>query len=226
MMDHKKAHWNSQQKLLRGILLKADQLELALKLCLEQHAMVHTAEMSGIKTVTFEDQLWEGLDQITFRSKINKKGRTIAYGLWHSTRIEDITLNLLVVNEKQVIDRANWLERINSSRYDTGNAMTASEIIEFSQGINMEELRNYRITVGRKTREIIQKLDHSALKRKVAAESLQSVLAQGAVLNVEGAKWLIDYWSKRNIAGILLGPATRHHLVHLNESFSAKNSRK
>lgn len=225
-MESKKAHWNSQQKLLRGIILKADQLEQALKLCLEQHAMVHTAEMSGIKTVTFEDQLWEGLDQITFRSKTNKKGRTIAYGLWHSTRIEDITMNLLVANEKQVIDLANWLERINSSIYDTGNAMTASEIIEFSQGINMEELRNYRITVGRKTREIIQKLDNSALKRKIAAESLQSVLEQGAVLNVEGANWLIDYWGNRNIAGILLGPATRHHLVHLNESFSAKNSRK
>jgi len=30
-----------------------------------------------------------------FRAMTNKKGWTIAYGLWHSTRIEGITINIL-----------------------------------------------------------------------------------------------------------------------------------
>lgn len=29
----------------------------------------------------------------------DKKGRTIAYGLWHLARIEDITMNILVADE-------------------------------------------------------------------------------------------------------------------------------
>ena len=39
---------------------------------------------------------------------------------------------------------------------------------------------------------------------------------EGAV--VEEARWLTDYWGKKTFSGLLLMPATRHNLVHLNES--------
>ena len=45
-------------------------------------------------------------------------------------------------------------------------------------------------------------------------------MAEGAVLEV--ASDLIDYWAKRTIAGLLLMPATRHNLVHLNEALRLK----
>ena len=32
----------------------------------------------------------------------------------------------------------------------------------------------------------------------------------------------VDYWSKRNTAGLLLMPATRHNLIHLNEALQIK----
>lgn len=51
---------------------------------------------------------------------------------------------------------------------------------------------------------------------------MQRILDEGAVRNVEAANWLIDFWGKKNVAGILLMPITRHHVVHINESMSAK----
>ena len=48
---------------------------------------------------------------------------------------------------------------------DTGNAMTDEEIIYFSSRINIPELRNYRIAVGRNTREIISGFKTMDLKR-------------------------------------------------------------
>lgn len=224
-MDDKKALWNSQQKELRNIILKSSKFDEAIELCLKQHRMVHLSEMSQIKTETFEDELWEDYDEIKFKTNTNKKGRTIAYGLWHSARIEDITMNILVADEKQVINTENWIEKINSNICDTGNAMTSEEILEFSKDINMEELRNYRLAVGRKTDEIIKKLTFTDLKRKMETKGLQRILEEGAVLNVESANWLIDFWGKKNVAGILLMPATRHNLVHINESMEAKRKK-
>lgn len=221
-MDDKKALWNSQQDILRKILLKPGKFDEAIKLCLEQHALVHSSEMSGIDAVTFEDELCENLDVTTFRTATGIKNRTIAYGMWHSTRIEDITMNILVFGDTQVINTDNWLKRINSRIVDTGNAMNASEILEFSSEISMQELRNYRIAVGRKTREIIKSLKPADLKRKMEPLRLQRVLDEGAVLDVEAANWLIDFWGRKNVAGILLMPVTRHHVVHINESMSAK----
>lgn len=222
-MDNRRALWNEKQTHLREILLKADRFDEAMKLCLEQHSMVHPSEMSGANVVTFEDELWKGLDEATFRTAVGVKGRTVAYGMWHSARIEDITMNILVAGSNQVIDSDNWLARINSNIYDTGNAMNADEIMEFSKSINMNELRNYRIAVGRRTREIIQGLRPADLKRKFDAATLEKIFDIGAVSRHEAASWLVDFWGRKNVAGILLMPVTRHHVVHINESLAAKS---
>jgi hypothetical protein len=221
-MDNKRALWNSQQNLLKSILLKPDRFDEAIRICLEQHVMVHSSEMSQFKVETFEDELWEGLTEPAFRAMPTAKDETIAWSIWHLTRIEDITMNILVADDPQVINTGNWLEKMNIKVCDTGNAMTDEEIIDLSANINMQELRNYRIAVGRKTREIIQKSQPADLKRKMTPERLQRILDEGAVLNVDGAKWLIDFWGRKNVAGIFLMPITRHHMVHINESLRLK----
>lgn len=217
--------WNSEIKQLREIILKQDKIEESKILCLSLHAMVHSDCMSGIDKKTFEDELWDGLDEKIFKTSINEKGRTIAYGVWHSTRIEDITMNILVAGDEQVLNSGNWQEKINSKITDTGNALTSEEILKFSKNINMQELKNYRIAVGRKTREIIKNLTAADMKKKFEKASLQRIIDEGAVLDVEGANWLIDFWGKKNVSGIILMPATRHHVVHINESLSAKKKK-
>ena len=218
--------WNKEIKQLREIILKQDKIAESKNLCFSLHSMVHSSNMSGIDKKTFEDELWEKLDENTFRTVTNDKGRTIAYGIWHSTRIEDITMNILVAGDEQIFKIGNWKEKINSKIIDTGNAMTAEEIIEFSKNINMQELINYRIAVGRKTREIIKSLKSDDMKRKFEKHRLQHIIDEGAVLDVEAANWLIDFWGRKNVSGIILMPATRHHVVHINESLSAKKKSK
>lgn len=214
--------WNNEIKLLREIILKADRIEESKELSLSLHSMVHSSIMSGIDKKTFEDELWEGLDENIARTAKNEKGRTIAYGIWHSTRIEDITMNLLVLGDEQVFSSGNWKERINSNIIDTGNALSENEIMEFSKDINVQELKNYRIEVGRRTRDIIKNLSSEDMKRKFGKDKLQRILDEGAVLDVEASNWLIDFWGRKNVAGIILMPVTRHHVVHINESLSAK----
>lgn len=221
-MSSPKTLWNSQFKTFKSILLNSTKFTEAIQLCLELHAMVHTSEMSGTSTVTFEDQLWDGLAETTFRTMPAAKDATIAWNLWHLTRIEDITINLLVAGEPQVFNAVNWLEKMNVTVRDTGNAMTDAEIIDLSTRINMLELRKYRIAVGRKTREIIIKLQPADLKRKMTPANLQCIFDEGAVLPVEGSSWLVDFWGRKNVAGILSMPVTRHQMVHINDSLLLK----
>jgi hypothetical protein len=76
----------------------------------------------------------------------------------------------------------------------------------------------------RRTREIVKGLQPEDLKIKADPARLEKVMNEGAV--DEATRWLIDYWGKRNIAGLLLMPATRHNLVHLNECFRLKHKQK
>jgi len=218
--------WNDDIKELRKIILKPDKIQESKSLALSLHSMVHLSIMSGVDKKTFEDELWEGLDENTFRTSQNQKGRTIAYGIWHCTRIEDITMNLLVAGDKQIFNRENWQEKINSNITDTGNAMSEDDIIEFSKNINMEELKNYRIEVGRRTRDIVENLSTEDMKRNFDKHRLQRILDERAVLDVKASNWLIDFWGRKNVAGIILMPMTRHQVIHINESLSAKKKSK
>lgn len=218
--------WNDDIKELRKIILKPDKIQESKSLALSLHSMVHLSIMSGVDKKTFEDELWEGLDENTFRTSQNQKGRTIAYGIWHCTRIEDITMNLLVAGDKQIFNREKWQEKINSNITDTGNAMSEDDIMEFSKNINMEELKNYRIEVGRRTRAIVENLSTQDMKRNFDKHRLQRILDERAVLDMKASNWLIDFWGRKNVAGIILMPMTRHQVIHINESLSAKKKSK
>ncbi|WP_291527955.1 DinB family protein [Bacteroides sp. UBA939] len=218
-----KREWSDKLKQLRSIIKKNECLEEAKELILDLHQMVYASEMSGINSTTFEDKLWNGINEETARKAVNKKGRTILYGIWHSTRIEDITMNLLVAGTEQIFEKDNWFSKINSPIRHTGNSLDANEILQMSLLVNIEELKAYRITVGRNTENIIRKLSKGEMKRKVCKEKLQRILDEKAVENVDSANWLIDFWGGKDVAGIILMPCLRHQLVHLNESMDVES---
>ncbi len=217
--------WNNELKQLRSIILKDDKLQESKEIALRLHSMVHSSTMSGIDEKTFEDELWDGINDDMFRIYQNEKGRTVAYGMWHASRIEDITMNLLVSESEQVFNKEDWQRKINSKIIDTGNSLNREEILQFSKSIDMKELINYRIAVGRRTRELINELSEGDMKRKFEKSKLQKIVAEGAVLDVEASNWLIDFWGKKNVAGIILMPVTRHNMVHINESLKAKRKK-
>ena len=215
LKDPNRQHWNQQFKVLQDTWPKPDNFETCIEICVNVHAMVHAAEMSNTGLWSLEDELWDRMSEPAFR-KIHNDDQSIAWKLWHSTRIEDITMNILIAGEPQILYSGNWLEKMGISVHDTGNAMDQKEIEVFSNSIDMQALRDYRIAVGRKTRNIIKSLKAEDLKKRVESERLQRIMEEEAV--VEEARWLIDYWGKKTFSGLLLMPATRHNLVHLNES--------
>ena len=129
-------------------------------------------------------------------------------------------MNILVSGSDQIYTLKEWPEMLKISSQDTGNLMSKAGIENLSKKIDIDALRDYRLTVGRQTRKIIHLLQPADLKRKVDPARIEKTKEEGAV--VEKASDLLDYWSKRNIAGLMLMPATRHNLVHLNESKNIK----
>jgi hypothetical protein len=101
--------------------------------------------------------------------------------------------------------------------------MDDEDLTNLSATIDFDALRAYRVEVGRRTQEIFKQLVPQDLKKSVDPLRLQQARDQNAV--VEVADWLLDYWGKRDYAGLLLMPATRHNLVHLNEALRLKKRR-
>jgi len=205
-----------RQTELRSVLGHMEQYDQAIQLFFHQHAMLHSAKMAGTEPWSFEDEILDDITDEQFRSIPAKGEHSIAWAFWHIARIEDVCMNLLVAGSPQVLHQDDWLARMRVSVQETGNAMGPAGIAELSAHLDLQVLRAYRLVVGRRTCSIIADLSPQDLKRKVEPARLQRVLDEGAVL--EPAHGLIDYWGRRDIAGLLLMPASRHLLVHLNEA--------
>jgi hypothetical protein len=143
----------------------------------------------------------------------SSKDVTIAWNLWHITRIEDMVVSRLIFHREEIFEQ--WQERLNTSARDTGNAMTDDEIIELSNQINVDQLIEYRKTVGQQTKDMIRNLKHSDLFFKVRKEDLEMLAESGSISRHLDAIWLLDFWGKKDVAGLLLMPVLRHPFVHL-----------
>jgi hypothetical protein len=213
-----------QQTELRRLLSRSDQHEKAIELFLKHHAMLHSARMTQTESWSFEDEVLNDMTAEQVRRIPQNCDHSVAWLLWHIARCEDITMNLLMAGSPQVLHRDRWLEQMKITAQDTGNAMSREEIAQFSAVIDIEALRAYRVAVGRRTQEIVRQLAAEELKQKVDPARLQRVWDEGAV--VEAARGIADYWGRRTIAGLLLMPATRHNIVHLNEALQIKRRRR
>jgi hypothetical protein len=170
--------------------------------------------------VSFEDEIWDNLTYSASRLIPPKYDHSIVWCFWHMTRCEDITTNRLIAGSAQLLMNDGWFERMRVLPRDTGNSMSAAEIADFSARIDIPALRAYRLVVGHRTREIVRALQPGEFKRKTDPVRLQQVMAEGAV--IPSQQWLIDYWGRLTVAGLLLMPSTRHNFVHLNEASKLK----
>jgi hypothetical protein len=212
-----------QQTKLREIMEAGDQPDLAMEIFFQQHAQLHRRSASGLDSPTYSDSVLEDLTPTIFRRIPGNSAHSIAWCLWHISRIEDATMNLLVDGGKQVFNRNDWKEELGVSVSNTGNGMRDEDIVKLSKAIHIEALLSYRDAVGGQTRQIAARLTPAQLTEMVCKERIKRLLAEGVLLDED--KGLADYWGNRTIAGLLLMPATRHNLSHLNEILKLSKAR-
>jgi hypothetical protein len=218
-MDANRQQWNQgHQKLHRA--LAANDHQKAIDLFLAQHATIHSQKMSGAKGWSFEDEVFNGLIGEHFRCVPPGGEHSIAWIIFHIARIEDITMNMLVAGTHQLFVRDGWIKKLNTNITHSANSMDDRSVAALSAQMDVAALRAYRQAVGRRTREIVRKLKPEELKQKVDPARFQKVMDEGALL--PEAIGILNYWSKRTIAGLLLMPPTRHNFLHLNEALRIK----
>ena len=206
--------------------LEGDDLDKIRELALDSHAMVHPAEISGRTERTVADfvldYMMEGhqnelVPRETWDTDLHYAGSKIVpicWQFWHIYRIEDIVSNILMDNGQQIFN-AEWKRRIGSSITDTGNALEPDELETWSRNINAEELRNYIMTVGKNTRRILSHLSLRQIKSMVPEEWVMRILEEGGVTTDFRSVWLLVFWGRLTIGGMILTPMTSHHMMHL-----------
>ncbi len=207
--------WNPKQAELKKIITKPDEIENTKRLLYELHSIIHSSEVYE-NSNSYYEEIIKNINHNNYSVMPTSKSVTIAWNLWHITRIEDITTSIFILNEPQTFNNESK-KKLNSSITDTGNAMTYDEIKEFSAKLDLKALLEYRNSVGKRTKELICQISAKDMKRKFTQSQINRCLTEGCVTEQEDSIWLKDFWGKKTVAGIFLMPVTRHQIVHLND---------
>jgi hypothetical protein len=214
-VDNRKT-WTSQQDQLRKLLSAKAHFEQAIQLFLAQHAVVHTATISGGQAWSLQDEVLANLTDEQIKTRLRPGTNSIAWLLWHTTRIEDMTINVLVLGQPQILVSGKWAPRLGVGLLDVGAGMDDAEVVNFSGQICVEALKAYRAEVGRGTRAGVPGLQASQLKELVSEAAIQHFVDEGSISGKAG--WLAEYYRGRTKGFFLTRTATSHNFIHLNEA--------
>lgn len=206
--------------------LEGNDIDAIRNLALETHALTHPAEVSGRTEKTIADyvldyMMKENQNTIVPREDYDvdlhyagTRSVPLCWQFWHTYRIEDLVSNILMMNQSQIFD-SEWQSKIGSSITDTGNALEFDEAVEFGKGINVRALREYMIKVGKNSRKILEGLTLEQIKNKVPEEWVMRILEEGGVTTDFRSVWLLVFWGRLTVGGMILIPMTDHHMMHL-----------
>ena len=211
--------WNPKQKKLNELLSDSKSFLDGISLCCELHYQVHDI-LAQEKELTIYQKLINDLpaEAITFRPKNHFS--SIAWNIWHITRIEDAVSNILINDSKQII--FNRINKLNTKTIDTGNAFSERDIDEFNSSINVKELLKYRKAVGENTQGILATLTNEDRKTRPTQDQLNRILSEGVLTKEKDSIWLLDFWGKKTISGLLTMPLTRHQIMHISDCFKIR----
>ena len=157
----------------------------------------------------------EDFDAMPFINADGYHSKNIAYSIWHIFRIEDIVAHTLVEGDEEVLIAGNYQRRINSPIITTGNELVKEQISAFTKQLDINELYSYVADVKKSTEEIIRELTYGELKNKIPVERKEHLQSLGVVSEEENAVWLIDYWCKKDVRGLVQMPFSRHWIMHV-----------
>lgn len=138
----------------------------------------------------------------------------LCWQFWHTYRIEDLVSNILMANQNQIFNE-EWQRKIDSPITDTGNALELDEAIAFGKEINVEALHEYMLAVGKNTRNILGNLTLVQINSMVPEEWVMRILEEGGVTTDFRSVWLLVFWGRLTMGGMILTPMTDHHMMHL-----------
>jgi len=212
-MDARK-NWTQRQDQLRKALTSKTHFDEAIELFLSQHAAVHTAQISGNSVWSLHDEVLAGLNDESLRRVPRPGQNSIAWLLWHITRIEDMTIHTLTFEQPQVWN-LTWAERLTFPLPDCGASMDELEVANFSERICVSALIEYRAAVGASTRRSVSSLSAVQAKEIVPTPTVRKLVDEGSIS--PKANWLFEYYTNRTRAFFLTRTATSHNFIHLNE---------
>ena len=202
--------WSELNKTMQTGLKKKDTFDDGIASLFELRKQLWNTILAYKKELKRED-----FNSIPYINADGYHSKTIAYSLWHVFRIEDIVAHTLIKGDEQVFFAKGYREKIGSPIITTGNELVKEEIAEFSEQLDLDAMYSYMSDVKKSTEKILKGIIFEDTKQKISDDRREELEKLCVVSTDESAVWLIDYWCKKDVRGLIQMPFSRHWIMHI-----------
>jgi hypothetical protein len=160
--------------------------------------------------------VWEAVPEDLMRRRPDPRVNSIAWILWHLTRVEDAGLNRFVVDRLQVLDEGAWMQKMNVPWRHHGSGMNFEEVDDLDRRIDLQALHEYSSAVQVRTHEIIGQIDRVDLDAILPPERVQAIVVDEGLAHSDPAGLAKNYtgWSRGKC---LMNFGMTHPYQHVGE---------
>ena len=209
--------WSGLNKDMQAQIKKKDTLQLGKKTLFELRNELMDTVLSFKEDLDRKD-----FDAMPFINADGYHSKNIAYSIWHIFRIEDIVAHTLIEGDEQIFFAGDYQTKINSPIITTGNELVREQISDFTSRLDLNGLYGYIKDVKESTERIIKDLSYDDLKKKISDIRRNELESLNVVSKDKEAYWLIDYWCKKDIRGLIQMPFSRHWIMHIEACLRIK----
>jgi hypothetical protein len=176
-------------------------------LILQRHTTLHDHYLAGI---------WKTVPQDLMRPRPHPRVNSIAWTIWHLLRVEDSGLNRFVAGRPQVLDEAQWMERMNAPWRHHGGGVGFAEVEELSRRIDLGALQEYGHAVAGRTQSILGQFDSLDLDSTLDADTLRTILVDEGLAFTD-AEGLVEWYTGWTRGRCLMSFGLTHPFEHVGE---------
>ena len=162
----------------------------------------------------FEQSIQSVFTPEEMKERIDGRGNSIAWLMWHTARTEDLAVQTLIKGEDQLLFQSDWSERLGIDVSHIGTGLPEEELGEFSKSINVEAADEYWKTVAKNSFEWLKSTTPEQLDEKVDVEKRLEGVPD---VIVAGNTALTQFWNNRTTAFLFQGPVISHGYIHVGQ---------
>jgi hypothetical protein len=167
-------------------------------------------------TESYLEGFWQVVSHDQMRQRPHTRLNSIAWVLWHITRVEDAGMNRFVMQQPQVLDSADWMVRMNLPWRHHGGEMTLAEVDQLSARIDLDGLYRYMQAVHMRTREIVSTIDQNMLAQPLNIAFVHQVVVDEG-LGLRNLDSLATHYASWDKGKCLMTFGLTHPFQHVGE---------
>lgn len=163
----------------------------------------------------FEQSIRSVFTPEQMKERIDERGNSIAWLMWHTARTEDLVTQSLIQGKPQVFIADGWGPRLGIDESLNGTGLGDEEVAEATKSLNVEAVDEYWQATAKASFAWLKSITPEDLD--VVPDLDARIADTPPVLRGEGNQAIWEFWRGRNVAFLFNGPIVSHGYIHVGQ---------